>query len=107
MTGHEALTELLSGLKEHKIYRHINFSFSPERNGHTKESELPHTPLALEGLSAAKSSKEAHDSIVKPHTKHDLLYTEPHPHLQELKYLSRLLFLQSHHYSELFLSFVF
>lgn len=84
MAGHEALTRLWSGLKEHKIYRHINFSFPPDRNGHIKESEPSHTPLALEGLSAAKSSKEAHDSIVKPHAKHDLLYTEPHPHLQEL-----------------------
>lgn len=57
MTGHVALTGSLSEIyqgSEHKIYRHINVSFSPDRNGHIRQSDM--TPHTL-GLGRLKCSK--------------------------------------------------
>lgn len=57
MTGHMALTGSLSemsGLKEHKIYRQINFSFPPDRNGHVGQSDTPTYTLGLGRLKCSE-----------------------------------------------------
>lgn len=72
MTGHVAFTgslsEICQGSKNTEFTDILTSAFHQIEMDTEDRQTHPHTPLDLENLNVGKSSKETHDTIVKPHT---------------------------------------